>query len=144
MVSALGLCGKYSIICIWDSKQFHSCRRSQTVGVPVDVGEVDSGHFSPLETEDRAGRQGLLDKRITPMRSSSLQCRVPESDFPLFPLYTGAAMLVSLVWPYATKDCLIIKDARTPIESSDFFLWYLEIVVTPKVSEALRRRIFIK
>lgn len=53
-------------------------------------------------------------------------------------------MLVSLVWPYATKDCLIIKDVQTPIESSDFFLCYLEIVVTPKVSEALRRRVFIK
>lgn len=58
-------------------------------------------------------------------------------------------MLVSLVWilafwPSATKDCLIIKDAQTPIESSDFFLWYLEIVVPLKASEALLMRVFIK
>lgn len=122
---------------------FSDCRRT------CWCGEVDTGHFSPLETGDRAGKQGLLDKRITPMRNSSLQCWIPESDFPLFPLYTDAAMLVSLVgilafWPDAIKDCLIIKDVQTLIESSDFFLWYLEIVVTPKVSEALLRTVFIK
>lgn len=51
---------------------------------------------------------------------------------------------IPVFWPDATKDCLIIKDVQTPMGSSDFFLRYLQIVVTPKASAAFLMTVFIK